>query len=359
MDVVLEMVKSKDPKETRLSYLEATIRLSSVTQTLGRVNDILELTDGVPNSNRSKDLVGGSAKKKRRTMIRQSPYKRVVVLALDEALTPTLDGFFASGASSFKAKAVVPTDSAPNWGSVLHGVLPEKHGLKNGDVEAGTPYDENSPYPSVYKLLAQSSKDIKLASYVAWEPINTGIIELSVKADLYAPLTHENAFWRWWLRFKHYSLKDSIYDYTVISRLLDYIRNPENEDVKLLLVHLTDVDEHGHGHGYGSQTYLNQIEIMDAHVAKILEAINEAGWKDDTLVIMTTDHGGVERGHGGSSDQEVNVFLAIRGAGIEPNSRIEGDVTNMDCAALILKALGMEIPEWFDAKLPVINSLSW
>ncbi|CAI2164300.1 11161_t:CDS:2 [Funneliformis geosporum] len=292
-------------------------------------------------------------------MVLQSSYKRVIVLALDgvgrffmEIPTPTIDAFFASGASSLTAKAVVPTDSAQNWGSVLHGVLPDKHGLKNGEVEAGVPYDEDSPYPSIYKLLANSFKDIKMASYVAWESINTGIIELSVKADLYAPLTHENRFWRWWLRFKHHWLKNSVYDYAVVSRLVDYIRNPENKSVKLLFVHLTDVDEHGHGHGYGSQKYLNQIKVMDSHVATILEAIDEVGWKDDSLVIMTTDHGGIGRSHGGDSDQEVNVFLAVRGAGIEPSSKIESKVTNMDCAALILEALGKKTPGWFDAKLP-------
>jgi len=250
------------------------------------------------------------------------------------------------------AKAVIPTDSAQNWGSILHGVLPEKHGLKNGDVEAGIPYDENSPYPSIYKLLASRFNNIKMASYVSWEAINTGIIELSVKTDLYAPLTHENIFCRWWLRFKHHWLKDSIYDYTLVSRLVDYIRNPENENVKLLFVHLTDVDELGHGYGYGSQQYLNQIMILDSHVKTILETIDEAGWRDDSLVIMTTDHGGIGRKHGGDSDEEVNVFLAGRGAGIEPNSKIESEVINMDCAALILNALGEEIPEWFDAKLP-------
>ncbi|CAG8805172.1 28430_t:CDS:1, partial [Dentiscutata erythropus] len=193
---------------------------------------------------------------------------------------------------------------------------------------------------------------IKMASYVAWEPINTGMIELSVKADLYAPPTHEDMFLRWWLRFKHHVLKSSIYDNYVVSRLVEYIHNPENINVELLFIHLTDVDEHGHGYGFGSQPYLDQIKIMDSQIATILKAIEEAGWNDDSLIMMTTDHGGVGKGHGGSSDQEVNVFLAVRGVGIEPNSKIESDVKNMDCAALALYALGKDIPEWFDAKLP-------
>lgn len=192
-----------------------------------------------------------------------------------------------------------------------------------------------------------------MASYVSWEAINTGIIELSVKADLYAPLTHENMFWRWWLRFKHHWLKDSIYDYTLVSRLVNYIQNPENDNVKLLFAHLVDVDEYGHDYGFGSQQYLNQIEIMDSHVKKILKAIDKAGWREGSLVIMTTDHGGIGRKHGGNSVQEVDVFLAVRGSGITQNTNIESNIINTDCAAIILKALGMEIPKWFDGKLPV------
>lgn len=268
-----------------------------------------------------------------------------------QVATPTLNSFFLSGARSLDAKAVLPTDSAPNWGSLLHGVLPDKHGITNSKVEAGVAFNNNSPYPSIFKLLENNYNNIKMASYAAWRPINTGIIELSVDADLYTPLTHENIFWQWWLLFKHNWLKDSIYDYTVVSRVVEYIRNSKNSDLKLLFIHLTDVDEYGHDHGFGSQAYLNQIKIMDSHIETILDTINEAGWSDDSLIIMTTDHGGIGNRHGGSSDQEVNVFLAIRGAGINPGEIIKGDVTNMDCAALILKALEIEIPEWFDAKL--------
>ncbi|CAG8510493.1 6176_t:CDS:2 [Ambispora gerdemannii] len=70
---------------------------------------------------------------------------------------------------------------------------------------------------------------------------------------------------------------------------------------------------------------------------------------------MTTDHGDIRRSHGSDSDQEVNVFLAVRGTGIEPGSKIESEVINMDCAALILEALGKETPEWFDAKFSLLG----
>jgi hypothetical protein len=285
--------------------------------------------------------------------------KRVIFIGIDgiglifkKANTPNLDNFFSSGASSLKVKAVFPSDSAQNWGSMLTGVLPEKHNLKHENLEAGAPYSEDSYYPSIFRLLAKKYPDIKMASFASWVPINTGMIELSVPVDRYSPLAHENFFCRKWLSFKHYFLKDSIYDYKLVSRLVGYIKNPENKDTKFLFIHLTDCDEHGHDHGYDSPNYLKQIEVMDSQVATILAAIEEAGWSNDTLIIMTTDHGGIGKGHGGDSPEEIGVFLSIKGPGIEPNSKIKGNLYNMDCAAIILQALGAEIPENFDAKSP-------
>ncbi|KAF0513373.1 kinase-like protein [Gigaspora margarita] len=65
---------------------------------------------------------------------------------------------------------------------------------------------------------------------------------------------------------------------------------------------------------------------MDSPIVIILKAVDEAGWNDDTLIMMITNHCGVGKSHGGSSDQEGNVFLAVRGIGIEPNSKIESEV---------------------------------
>jgi hypothetical protein len=132
-----------------------------------------------------------------------------------------------AGACSMNVKAVLPTDSAQNWESILHGVLPEKHGLKNSDVDAGIPYQKGNLYPSIYALL-NGSNNVKMASFVSWEGINKGIIEYTVNAYKYAPITHENIIWRMWLYIKHYLFKAPVYDYTLVQRVVEYIRNPEN-----------------------------------------------------------------------------------------------------------------------------------
>ncbi|KAG9287900.1 hypothetical protein G9A89_017495 [Geosiphon pyriformis] len=301
---------------------------------------------------------------------KEARYKRVILLGLDGLGTyfknstkvPNFNKFFESGASTLQVSAQRPTNSAENWGSILHGVVPEKHGLTNDIVNSGKAYDETKGLPSVFKLLHQENykreSQAKLASFAAWAPVNTGIIEISIPMDRYAPDTHENAFVRWWLWIKHRWFGNSAYDSYVVSEACKYIKDKRNDDVKLVMIHLVDVDEHGHGHGWGGNNYMLALEKMDRHISEILNAVDEANWKDDSLVIMTTDHGGINKGHGGDSKEESTVFLALRGSKIEPNTIIEGDVTNMDTASIILTALGLESPNWFDSKLPkgIFNS---
>ncbi|KLL01712.1 MAG: antitoxin [Mycoplasmataceae bacterium RC_NB112A] len=323
-------------------------------------------------------------------------YEIVMVIGVDgvgrfyeQAKTPTLDNFFKDGIYWRNAKAVTPTESAENWGSLLHGVLPEKHKLTNGIVESGKPYDENSIYPSIFKIISHSSvtkinegvvgetgsstsqdinksanNKLEMASYVSWEPINTAIIEESVEMERYAPLTNEWFFWRWWMLIKHKWLKNSIYDYFTISRLVDYIKKLDDKGKKFIFVHLTDTDEHGHDRGFGSNGHLKQIGIMDDHLKTIFEAIEEkkkGEWKDKRiLVLITTDHGGINhedgRGtHGGRSEEEINVFLTVKGDLID-KAELEDEECNMNSAAVILKALGAEIPKNLDTKLPIYLS---
>ncbi|CAG8768103.1 22924_t:CDS:1, partial [Racocetra persica] len=88
------------------------------------------------------------------------------------------------------------------------------------------------------------------------------------------------------------------------------------------------------------------------------------GWIKDSLVIMTTDHGGLNKinndvntygVHGKNSEDEMNVFLSVCGPGILAASKIKGNLSNLVCAPIALSALGIEVPEYFDIKLPFIS----
>ncbi|CAG8802225.1 36649_t:CDS:2 [Racocetra persica] len=201
-----------------------------------------------------------------------SKVKRVIIFGLDgigrffqQANTPTIDNFLASGASTLKARAIFPTDSAENWSSILTGVKPEKnkHRLKHEELETGDSYPENSSFPSLFKLIATEFPGAKMASF-------------AVPVHRYAPLINESETRQKELD-KHYQDKSSIYDKDVVTRVVEYIKNDENKDTKLLFIHFTDADEHGHHWGYGTSQHLEQIKTMDSQIDRILETVEQVG----------------------------------------------------------------------------------
>src|SRR4051794_7882553 len=167
------------------------------------------------------------------------------------------------------AKAIVPTDSADNWGSMLHGVLPEDHEIKYEDLIQGKEYD-NFNYPSIFKIITDNI-DCKVASFTAWEPINTGIIESSILSLYkYSPMLHENRLIKLYLNLMHYLFNKPVYDDRLVKRFNEFIKEDLEDSFKFLYIHLNDIDECGHIHEYKSKNYYKQTIKTDEHLKSIL-----------------------------------------------------------------------------------------
>ena len=200
---------------------------------------------------------------------------------------------------------------------------------------------------------------IKYASFVAWAPLNTGIIERSIPGVFYSPKS-ESLCTRIRLHLKHHTLKSPSYDTYVLQRVLSFLSSPDSKDIELLLVHFVDVDEQGHNYGFGSEKYLKQLRILDGHVRALFDELEKERWLEKTTVVITTDHGGTGRSHGENSENEMGSFVVVYGRGVQSeNLRSREDekmsteeVRNMDCAAIVLTALGVDVPDWFDARMP-------
>ena len=224
----------------------------------------------------------------------------------------------------------------------MHGVLPEKHKLIHKDLISGKPF-KNAEFPSIFRIVENNLTGIglRMASFTSWSPINTGIIENSEKVYKYSPMINEGWFMKLYLYIMDH-LKMPVYDNILLKRLLKFLR--ANNNTKLLFVQLTDVDEVGHHHGYETSKYNKQMKKTDNHIKLIIEELNKSN--KDTLVLITTDHGGIKKSHGGDDDKETKIFIAADGMG---QKLIDREITNMDCAAVILQALNIEIPSNFDA----------
>jgi arylsulfatase A-like enzyme len=95
--------------------------------------------------------------------------------------------------------------------------------------------------------------------------------------------------------------------------------------------------------------YALEIEHFDSHVAKMLEMIEQRGELENTLVIVTSDHGmPFPRAKGNAYEASNHVPLAIMWkAGIQQPGRVVGDyVSFVDLAPTILEAADLS---WQDS----------
>ena len=251
-------------------------------------------------------------------------YKHAVIVGLDgmgifckDTDTPCLDSIFEDGASTIKALSLFPTISAQNWGAMLIGTEPEVHGLTNGTVSQRE--YTNKELPSIFTTVRKAYPDSILCSVSNWEPINIGIIEHDIDVEMQTADTGEHT-------------TDKIVECVKT-------RNPN-----LLFIQIDDPDEGGHHFGYGTKGHLESIRRSDAMVGRIYEAYKEAGIIDDTLFIVITDHGGYGHGHGGYTDTEKYIYLALKGKTVKKTK--DFFATTKDINAIIRYAFGLDIPEF-------------
>jgi arylsulfatase A-like enzyme len=96
--------------------------------------------------------------------------------------------------------------------------------------------------------------------------------------------------------------------------------------------------------------YLGQVTLVDRAVGDILQALDETGQADDTIVVYSSEHGDMMGDHGlirkcVSYEEALKVPLIVRvpwldGAG----SRIEGRFSQIDLVPTLLDLLGEPVP---------------
>lgn len=72
----------------------------------------------------------------------------------------------------------------------------------------------------------------------------------------------------------------------------------------LTFIHL---DHAGHKSGHGTPEHYASAGVADKLIGEVLAAIQEAGSKNDTLALITADHGANGKGHGGATMAEIEI----------------------------------------------------
>jgi arylsulfatase A-like enzyme len=105
-----------------------------------------------------------------------------------------------------------------------------------------------------------------------------------------------------------------------------------------------DLDGLGHRHGWMSPAYLDGVRVVDAAIAKLLAALDEAGIRGDTVVIVTSDHGGHGKRHSEGTRNDRTIPWIACGPGIARGVTINREISTLDTAPTVLKALGLSLP---------------
>jgi arylsulfatase A-like enzyme len=95
-----------------------------------------------------------------------------------------------------------------------------------------------------------------------------------------------------------------------------------------------------------------QVYQIDLAVGRILQALEESGLADDTIVAFTSDHGDYLGDHGilrkgyGASDSLLHVPFLLRAPGSGLPGRVETPMSNTDVLPTLAALAGVEPPAW-------------
>jgi predicted AlkP superfamily pyrophosphatase or phosphodiesterase len=128
---------------------------------------------------------------------------------------------------------------------------------------------------------------------------------------------------------------------------------PEGFD--LMFIHFGSPDNRGHKYGWMSDSYLKALRQGDDTLKLLLDALDQYGIRDSTLIIVTADHGGHDRNHPGTVLEDLLIPWMAYGPGIQVGP-LTNPVSIMDTAPTVAYALELPSqPDWDG--LPVYQAL--
>jgi arylsulfatase A-like enzyme len=101
--------------------------------------------------------------------------------------------------------------------------------------------------------------------------------------------------------------------------------------------------------------YYGLIEQLDAEIGRIVAALEARGELDDTLVVVTADHGEMLGDHGlwgkaGCFPQAFHVPLIVRGPGVARGRRVDAVTEHVDLLPTLVEAAGGAVPLQADGR---------
>jgi predicted AlkP superfamily pyrophosphatase or phosphodiesterase len=256
--------------------------------------------------------------------------ERVIVISLDgtrpdavlQANTPTLHRLAEEGAVDWEATTTNPSVTLPAHTSMLTGLSVEEHGVTFNDMPSPCTPIEPLTFVSIaadagYKAAMVVGKE-KFCIYQQRETVDYAFAREG--------------------------------DRSVADRVIELL----DDDYQVIFAHFPNPDFFGHSTGWMSDTYINELHSTDYQVGRIVAELERLDALDNTLIIITADHGGHDLTHGTTMPEDMHIPWIIFGAGVQPGTLLHG-IYGADSAATALWALGLPLPD-SAASRPVVEA---
>ena len=270
--------------------------------------------------------------------------KHVVMISIDgwaskgmtEANMPTIKGLMAGGSYTLDKRSVLPSASAINWASIFMGAGTESHGYTKWNSQVpdipSSVTNNHGIFPTIFSILKEQKPESRTAAIFDWDGIKYVIDTLAVD-DV---MQHNHAGYG----TEYGEGYGDPFDYT--QEAINYIKEKKPT---LFAIYFGGLDMAGHTYGWYTDKYYAFENTLDQCITQIIDATKEAGIYDDTVFVLTSDHGGIDKGHGGMTLEEMRSPFIVYGKGIKQGFEITDAMMQYDVTATMAYILGLEQPQ--------------
>jgi predicted AlkP superfamily pyrophosphatase or phosphodiesterase len=246
---------------------------------------------------------------------------------------PVLRQLAGEGACTWAARTIYPSVTLPSHTSMLTGVGPDKHHVR---WNTWRPRKGVVGVPTIFA--EAKTAGFSTAMFVGKEKFRHLVLPGTVDQFEFGPAEPH----------KPSTVTSRIVAQGAAGYILEHKPN-------LCFIHFTDPDNTGHKYGWGSAHQIKAFNEVDAALAEIVKAIEAAGISQESVLIITADHGGHGKTHGGKKPEDMLIPWIAWGKNVRRGFTITGPVMTCDTAATALWLLGVPVPKAFDGN-PVTSA---
>jgi len=218
----------------------------------------------------------------------------------------------------------MPTVTFPNFASMLSGAGPEQHGVTSNEWRpdkftiAPECRGEGGHFPTIFGLLHEQRPTAKLGMFFDGGGFPF-IVEEGVP-DKIGTAKGPDA---------------------TLELALDYITAAKP---LLVFLHVDLMDHAGHTEGWESSAYDEALNHCDKLLGQLMARLKETQMLSTTVVLISSDHGGVGKRHGGNSMTEIEIPWMLRGPGVAVGKELTVPINTFDTASTIAEMFGLHQP---------------